>query len=122
MKNVILALSLLLNAFVLYVLFNPPPISGPKMSCDQATNETLNKQVTSEFSATHDGSLAETHAYLRASDYNLRNIHFSDGSATFVYTASYYPSSCGWYLTGIDGTIVRLKTDLSADPKIMDVY
>jgi hypothetical protein len=122
LKNIILAVSLAINAFALFVFLNPVSYPSPKMSCEQARSELLNKQATWTFARENDGSFFKTHQFLRASDYKLRNIAMADGSTVFVYTADTYPSTCGWHMPGIDGSIVRVKTDLTAEPRIIDVY
>jgi hypothetical protein len=122
MKNFILAVSLAVNALALYIVFNPGVIPGPKMTCKQSTSEDANKRATSAFSKETGGSFIKVHEYLRASDYQLRNIAVADGSVTFAYTANTYPSTCGWLMPGIDTTIVRVRTDLAVEPKVTAVY
>jgi hypothetical protein len=123
LKNIVLFVSLGLNALVAYVVFNPSTISGPKMSCEEARSEVLNKKAAYAFAQESDGSFFKVHWFLRASDYSLRNIAMADGSTVFVYTAHTYPSTCGSLLSGgIDGSIVRVTTDLAVEPKIIDVH
>lgn len=120
-KNILLAVSLIANAAVLYIVFNPPRFPDPKMTCDQSRNEALNKKATSDFAHDNGASFFKVHEYLRSSDYQLRNVATEGGSTTFVYTANTYPSTCGSLLPGIDGTIVRVKTDLAVEPNVVAV-
>jgi hypothetical protein len=120
-KNIALAVSLLLNGIVAYWAFFPTQSNAARMTCAEASSETLNKQATLKFSIENSGSLAATHDFLRASDYGLRNIASVNGQLTFVYTAKSYPQSCGFHLPGLDGNIVRIRTDLLVPPTIVDV-
>lgn len=121
LKNLLLACSLLLNGIIAYSLFTPARTNAAKMTCEEARSEILNKQATLKFSSENNRSLVRTHEYLWASDYTLRNIGFSDGQATFVYTAEWYPKTCGFHLPGIDGSIVRVLTNIEADLSITEV-
>ena len=92
------------------------------MSCAEAVNEHRNKQATLEYARSQENSLVETHRFLRASDYTLRNIaSYPNGEIVFVYTAKRYPKTCKFPLPTIDGTIVRVVTDMSTEPKVLDV-
>ncbi|TPN50876.1 MULTISPECIES: hypothetical protein [unclassified Mesorhizobium] len=122
MKNIILMASLFANASVLYVLFNPAGSPAPKMTCDQSRSETLSKEATSTFAHDNGGAFFKVHGYLKSSDFELRNILTEGNSTTFIYTASLYPSTCGSLLSGVDGTIVRVKTDLANEPNVVAVY
>ena len=121
-KNVILVLSLALNAVALWVVSHPPRASGPKMTCAEAINEDLNKEATRTFARENDGAFLRVHDYPAASDYRLRNVHLTGGAATFVYVAKTYPSTCGSIVPGIDGSIVRVKTNLPDVPAVTEVY
>lgn len=93
-----------------------------RMTCAEATSETLNKQATARFVASQGGSLGAVHDFLRASDYELRNISTASGTLTFVYTARHYVQTCGWGVAGlIEGTIIRVHTDLAAEPQVVSV-
>ncbi len=121
-KNFVLISSLLLNALAAYSIFSSPTSDGPKMSCEQARDEGLNKEVTQAFAKGNNNSFAKTHRYLRNSDYSIRNIWTSaEGAVTFVYTAHSYPKTCGLHFPSINGSIVRVLTNVSADPQIIDV-
>ena len=111
----------MLNGVIAYNFFTPRQSNAVKMTCDEAHSEILNKQATFKFSSENNGSLALTHDFLRASDYSLRNIGISDDQVTFVYTATSHPSTCGHHLPGIDGSIVRVHTNMKADLSITNV-
>jgi hypothetical protein len=121
-RNIILMASLFANALVLYVFFNPAGSPAPKMTCDQSRSETLSKQATSAFAHDNGAGFFKLHGYLKSSDFELRNISIEGNSTTFIYVASIYPSTCGSLLPGIDGTIVRVKTDLANEPSVVAVY
>lgn len=120
MKNTALVLSLIVNALAAAIFFNPVRLPGPKMTCFEARSEIHNKQAARDFLALGN-DFWKLQAFLRASDYQLRNINF-EGGVTFVYTATRYPSACGWHLPGVDGTIIRVQTDLTTEPKVTGVY
>jgi hypothetical protein len=92
------------------------------MTCDQSTNEELNKKAAAAFAHSSGESFFKTHEYLTSSDYVLRHINLSGDSVTFVYTANIYPSTCGWLLPGVDGSIVRVRTDLAKEPSIVQIF
>jgi hypothetical protein len=122
LRNVVLALSLLINGVVGYVYYFPATGTGPKMSCDEARNDAANKAATETFARENGGSLAKTHEFLTSSDYKLRNIDNDGGGLTFVYIATSYSSTCGLHLPGIDGSIVRVLTDSQAEPLVKTVF
>ncbi len=95
-----------------------------RMTCAEARSEVLNKEATARFVASQGGSLGAVHDFLKASDYELRNIgaHPGHGTLTFVYTARHYVRTCDWGRVGlIDGTIICLHTDLTAEPQVVSV-
>ena len=92
------------------------------MTCEQSTNEALNKKAVADFARSSGESFFKTHEYLTSSDYILRSINLSRDSVTFVYTANIYPSTCGWLLPAIDGGIVRVKTDLAKEPSVVQIF
>ncbi|MEM6676986.1 MAG: hypothetical protein AAF675_03845 [Pseudomonadota bacterium] len=117
-----LGLSLALNAaLALPYLLADRASGGPRMSCAEATNEVANKAATRRFAAANGDDLAATHAFLRASDYRLRNLHQDGDQTVFVYIARHYPQTCGHNLPGIDGSIVRLRTDMAEAPRVVGV-
>jgi len=121
-KNIVLSLSLISNGLVAYFILNPATTLAVKMTCDQVRNEGANKAATLAFALANGGSLSKTHDFLRNSDFYLRNIHIADGKSTFVYTASNYPSTCGFYGPVVDGGIVRIGTNLGNDPLIAGIW
>ncbi|MEM7176670.1 MAG: hypothetical protein AAF503_03100 [Pseudomonadota bacterium] len=121
-KYVALVLSLLLNAMFAMALYLPDRDSGPRMTCEEASNEELNKLTTRAFINTSKGSFDATHRFLRASDYELRNISRENGMATFVYVARHFRNTCGIHLPGIDGSIVRVRVDPSQDFRVLDAW
>ena len=121
LKNSVLVASLLLNGIAGYWLLLPTKSNAVRMSCAEATSETLNKKATLKYARENNNSLSKTQDFLRASDYKLRNITIKNGQVGFVYTAKSYPQSCGLRIPGIDGSIVRIKTDLTAIPTITGV-
>jgi len=121
LKHAALALSLFLNGVLILWFVIPPKPSGIRMTCEEARSEVLNKQATVSFALQNNGSLAATHDFLRASDFGLRNIANIDGQVYFVYVAKSYPQTCGFHLPAIDGSIVRVRTDLSVLPSVTSV-
>lgn len=122
LRNIVLIVSLAVNALAIYVVFNPSQSSGPKMTCEQARNDFKNKQAAANFSLQNGDSLYKLHEYLYSSDFRLRNVSINGTSAAFVYIAEIYPSTCGTLIRGIDGSIIRVKTDLVAEPRVVSVY
>ena len=120
-KNIALGLSLLANLVVAYFVFGPRTTSPVKMTCAEARSEDLSKSATSAFAQAHAYSLFKTHEFLRNSDYELRNIAILDGMTSFIYTANFYPSTCGIHLPGVDGGIVRVRTNLQVEPLVTGV-
>jgi hypothetical protein len=116
-KNLLLAFSIVGNAVAVYVFLNPETLPGPRMTCEEARSDHLNKQATATFASDNDMSLSKVHAFLRASGYQLRNID----AGTYVYTTRDYRSACGISLPGIDGSILRVRTDVSADSAVLSV-
>ncbi|MEM0949742.1 MAG: hypothetical protein AAGK37_20255 [Pseudomonadota bacterium] len=117
-----LGLSLLLNAIFAIGLYLPDRNSGPKMTCVEATNDGLNKRATQAFIDASEGSFDATHRFLRASDYELRDISREIGMPTFVYVARHYRNTCGLHLPGIDGSIVRVGVDPSRDFQVTGAW
>ncbi|CAN7652927.1 hypothetical protein [Rhizobium sp. LjRoot254] len=122
LRNVVLALSLLMNGVVGYAYYFPAIGTGPKMSCDEARSDAENKAATEAFARENGGSLAKTHEFLKNSDYKLRNIGDAGDGLTFVYVATHYSSTCGFHLPGIDGSIVRILTDSQVEPLVKKVF
>lgn len=122
LRNIVLVVSLAVNALAIYVVFNPSRSSWPKMTCEQARHEFMNKQAAATFALRNGDSFYKLHGYLFSSDFRLRNISSEGTSATFVYTAEVYPSTCGTLLGGIDGSIIRVTTDLAAEPRVVSIY
>lgn len=120
-KNIVLALSLLINGLVFRAIYYPPTNSGERMTCDEARSSGANATATAAFAERNSRSLIKTHQFLKNSDYDLRNIGEVDGQLTFVYTANFYPSTCGVHLPGIDGSIVRVRTDGTSAPLVKAV-
>lgn len=133
-KNIVLVVSLLINAAIAYVIFSPPTSSEPKMSCKEARNERLNKAATLAFTHENNNSFEKTHEFLRNSGYSIRNVGMttdgyslrnlgtaSEGVVSFIYTAHGYRKTCGIHLPGFDGTIVRVHTNIQFEPQIIDV-
>jgi hypothetical protein len=122
LKNMVLGLSLIGNLLGIYLVFSPSEFfiykttSAPKMTCSEALRSPV--AATLAFSKAHGGSLFKTQNFLLSSDFHLRNIAMQDGQATFVYTATTYPTACGWYFTPLYGGIVRVQTNLATDPVI----
>lgn len=124
-KNAVLALSILLNCIIAYLVFAPSigPAGANKMSCAEARNDIASKEAISAYGKTHGGSLAKVHEFLTNSDYQLRNIDESNGTLSFVYTSSaFYPSACGLHLPGLDGGIVRVDTDIDGTLGVRQVW
>jgi hypothetical protein len=123
-RNLFLLASLSANFFLGYIMFQPvgAVTHAEGMTCEQATSEIENKLAVSAYAEANSFSLLKVHAFLRNSDYRLRNIAVNAGKVVFIYTSSaFYPSSCGVHMPGVDGGIVRLETDIAADPKVMKV-
>ncbi|MFN3972312.1 MAG: hypothetical protein ACK4L4_13230 [Gemmobacter sp.] len=121
LKHAALVLSLLLNAVLIVWFVIPPKPSGIRMTCEEARSDVLNKRATAGFALKNNGSLAATHDFLRASDYELRNIASMNGQVTFVYVAVTYPQTCGFHFPGIDGSVVPVQADLSVFPSVNGV-
>ncbi len=124
-KNVILAVSLLANCLLAYIIFKPvrAATSSDRMTCEQARSDTDNKRAVSKYADDHSASFSKVHEFLRNSDYELKNVAVGDGKVAFVYTSSaFYPSTCGIHVPGIDGGIVRIETEIATDPKIRLVW
>jgi hypothetical protein len=123
-KGWILAISLFFNAVtgLVWYVWAGPDFSGPKMSCREALDEIADKQATRTFAGQHGNSLAETHAFLRASGFHLRNIDAGDQRLTFVYIADNYREVCGRFaFPGIDTSIVRVVTNVQSAPEVISV-
>jgi hypothetical protein len=120
-KYAVLALSLFLNAIFANALYVPDRNSRPKMTCEESRNETLNKLVTRNFAIEREGSFDDTHMFLLASDYEMRNVSQSSGMLTFVYVANHYRNTCGFHLPGIDTSIVRVRVDPVQGLRVIDV-
>jgi hypothetical protein len=124
-QNIVLAISLIANCLVTYIVFQPvnAATGSDRMTCRQARSDIENKRAVSAYADSHSASLTKVHEFLRNSDYELRNVSFRDNSVAFVYTSSaFYPSACGIHVPGIDGGIVRIETDIITDPKIRLVW
>jgi hypothetical protein len=125
LKNSLLLVSLLINSlalYVAYVFYFPPTTYAEKMTCREARSEPDSKTATEAFAKRNVGSFAKTHEFLRNSGFYLRNIADGDDTIIFVYIATSYSSACGPHLPGVDGTIVRVETDISAKPSVKAVY
>ncbi|MFN7091546.1 MAG: hypothetical protein ACK4P4_13410 [Allorhizobium sp.] len=123
-KNAVLALSILLNCVIAYVVFAFPigSTSEDKISCADARNEIGSKEAVMAYAEKQGGSLAKVHGLLTNSDYQLTNIDISNGTVSFVYTSSaFYPSACGLHLPGLDGGIVRVDTNIAGTPGVLQV-
>ena len=120
-KYIVLAVSLFLNAVFAFALYVPDRNNGPKMTCEESRNEKLNKLATRNFAIEREGSFDDTHRFLLASDYKMRNVSQSSGMLTFVYVASHYRNTCGFHLPGIDTSIVRVRVDPVQGFRVMDV-
>jgi hypothetical protein len=123
--NIILVVSLIANCLFAYIMFQPvnAATNAVRMTCSQARSDVENKRAVIEFADRNGSSFSKTHEFLRNSDYELRNISIDDGRVVFVYTSSIlYTSTCGIHLPGTDGGIVRVGTDLAADPAIRSVW
>ena len=123
-RNVILAISLLINCLLVYIMFLPASTARnvDRMTCQQARSEIDNKRAVSAYADSHGSSLSKVHNFLVNSDYALRNVAVQGGNVTFVYTASFYPSTCGLHLPGVDVSIVRVETEIATDPRIQRVW
>lgn len=123
--KVVLALSVLANCVLAYIMFQPAAAAtvSDRMTCAQARSDIENKKAVSEYVEGHSGSFPKAHEFLRNSDYELRTLSDRDGKLTFVYASTaFYPSTCGIHVPGIDGGIVRIDTDVDAAPKIRSVW
>jgi hypothetical protein len=124
-RNVVLAMSVLANCALAYILFQPVNAAtvSDRLTCEQARNDSENKKAVSEYAEGHSWSFSKTHEFLRNSDYELRNVSARDGKLTFVYASSaFYPSTCGIHVPGIDGGIVRIDTEVVVDPRVRSVW
>lgn len=124
-RNAILAASLLANFLLVYIMFQPAggTTNSTRMTCEQARSGIGSKKAVSEYADRNGLSFSKVHLFLTDSDYELRNITVQDGTVTFVYTsAAFYPSTCGIHLPGIDGGILRIATEITADPKVLSVW
>jgi hypothetical protein len=123
-RNLFLLASLLANCLLVYIISQPmrAVTDSNRMTCEQARSEIDNKKAVGAYAEANSSSLSKVHSFLTNSDYRLRNIAVSEGKMVFVYTSSaLYPSSCGVHVPGFDGGIVRLDTDIAADPKVVTV-
>jgi hypothetical protein len=124
-RNLFLLASLSANCLLVYIMFQPvgAVTHSVRMTCEQARSEIENKRAVSAYAEANSFSLLKVHAFLRNSDYRLRNISAHAGKVLFIYTSSaFYPSSCGVHVPGVDGGIVRIETDIAADPKVIKVH
>jgi hypothetical protein len=97
--------------------------NSDRMTCEQARSDVANKVAVRAYAQSNGASFSKVHAFLRNSDYELRNVSSDDGKLAFVYTSSaFYPSACGVGLPGTDGGIVRVETEIDRDPKIRSVW
>jgi hypothetical protein len=125
LKNSLLVLSLLINSLALYaayLFYFPPATRMAKMTCQEARSESDSKIAIEIFARKNGGSFAKTHEFLWYSGFYLRNIVDRGDTTIFVYVATSYSSACGLHLPGIDGTIVRVETDISASPSVKTVF
>lgn len=133
-KNIVLALSLLFNAAIIFVILNAPTSREPKMSCKEAMDERLNKAATLAFSNENNNSFEKTHEFLRNSGYSIRNVGMKTGGyplrnletasesvVSFIYTAHGYRKPCGIPFPSFFGNIVRVHTNIQFEPQIIDV-
>lgn len=118
----VLALSLLANIFVVFYLTFPTAQPWPRLSCQDAGNEKLNKVKTLAFARENMNSWAKTDGFLRNSGYILRNIEAIDGGVVLVYVSDGYQRYCISSAFRVDTSIVRLLTDLKADPLVRDAW
>lgn len=124
-RNVVLAMSVLANCLLAYIMFQPVHTSthSDRMTCAQARSDTDNKKAVSDYVKGHSWSFSKAHDFLRNSDYELTNLSAVDGKLTFVYVSSaFYPSTCGIHVPGIDGGIVRIDTEVVVDPRVRLVW
>ena len=121
-KSTIFGLSLLVNGLVAYTLISTRLPDGDHMTCEQAQSETENKLAVSRYAAMNGSSLAKTHEFLKNSGYDLRNIAMIDGRAKFIYKSHGYRMVCRLPVPSFDGSIVRINTDMMADPRVVSVF
>jgi hypothetical protein len=82
------------------------------MSCWTASDETMNKKYTSNYSKKNGNEFSKVNAYLLRSDFILRNFYTKNKIKSFIYITNYQNLSC-WYLNifSIDTSIVRVDVD-----------
>ena len=90
------------------------------MTCREAMDVQRAKAAAMAFAQAHGGSLFRTHAFMTASGYALQGMTVFGGRAYFSYRPDPLTPDPPW--APIEGMyLVRLMTDLDADPLVVAV-